>query len=427
MRNRLPIYKTVATVLAAITLATGVAASAGEISLFEDTGFSGRQVTLRSLVPSIGNIGFNDRTSSIVVRAGRWEVCSDDNFKGDCAIFEAGQYASLDGRFDKRISSLREIGTVAAATPVAAIGVGSVEMFGEPNFNGARARIDRDVDNLVPMGFNDRAASLIVQGGSWEMCTDANFGGTCRTFAPGRYPTLGYGLTKTLSSARPVRLQEAPPVVHGGGWNRGRRDDARLASPVVLFANDGNAGRSIAIAGDIADLTTANFNDEAQSMVIENGYWEICTDSYYRGQCRVLGPGQYARLEPGLYRNVSSIRPASREARADQRGDQRLDQRGDRGERRDDQRRGNDRDDGNDLELFTGVNFSGNRYTLRQDLPNFSDGGFNDRIGSVIVNAGQWEMCVDAGFRGRCTVFGPGRYAALGGFTNQFSSVRRLN
>ena len=105
-----------------------------------------------------------------------------------------------------------------------------------------------------------------------------------------------------------------------------------------------------------------------------------------------------------------------------------MDQRAERrDERRDEQRQENERDRGGDLELFTGINFGGSRYAVRQDMPNFGDGGFNDRIGSVIVNAGQWEMCVDAGFGGRCTVFGPGRYAALGGLTNQLSSVRRIN
>lgn len=424
MNNRVPKRQHAATsVLAALTLMAG-AASAGEISLYEDAGFGGRQVTLRALVPSISNIGFNDRTASIVVRAGRWEVCSDDGFKGDCAIFETGQYASLDGRFDKRISSLREVGTVAAAAPVAATNYGFVELFGQPNFAGRRARIDRDADNFTPMGFNDRAASLVVQGGSWEMCTDADFGGTCRTFAPGRYASLGYGMTKSISSARPVRMPEAPAVVHGGGWHRGQRDEARSERPVVLFSNDGSAGRSLALAGDTADLSAANFNDAAQSVVIEAGYWEFCSDSYYRGQCRVLGPGQYARLEPALYRSVSSIRAASRDQRMEQRGEQRMEQ---RGERRDEQRQENDRDRGGDLEVFTGVNFGGSRFSIRQDMQNFGDGGFNDRIGSVIVNAGQWEMCVDAGFRGRCTVFGPGRYAALGGLTNQLSSVRRID
>ena len=122
MTNRIPKPSAVSlATLAAFTLLTGVASSAahaGEISLFEGAGFGGRVVTLRATAPSVSNVGFNDRTSSIVVRSGRWEVCSDDNFRGDCAIFEPGQYSSLDGRFDKRVSSAREVETVGAGRPL---------------------------------------------------------------------------------------------------------------------------------------------------------------------------------------------------------------------------------------------------------------------------------------------------------------------
>lgn len=413
MKNRLP--KTVPvraialTAFTALTALAGSIAHAGEISLFEAQGFGGRQVTLRANTASVNNIGFNDRTSSIVVRAGRWEVCSDDDFRGDCAIFEPGQYANLDGRFDKRVSSARELGTVGSApqaVPVPAYG--AVELYGQPNFRGRTARLDRDASNFNAMEFNDRASSLVVTGGSWELCTDADFRGTCRTFAPGRYPTLGYGMSKSISSARPVMAQEAAPVVHGGGWHRGHREDAVSESPVILFAADGIRGRSIAVASDVPDLSSANFNDAAQSVVIDSGYWEFCSDSYFRGKCRVLGPGQYQRLEPALYRSVSSIRAASRDARAN-------DRRGAAGAER------------GDVELFTGANFTGNRFPVSQEMSTFDAGGFNDKIGSVIVNAGQWEMCIDANFRGRCTVFGPGRYAGLGGLINQLSSIRRID
>ena len=381
-----------------------IAAHAGEVSLFEGSGFGGRQVTFRGPAASVSNIGFNDRTSSMVVRSGRWEVCSDDNFKGDCAVFEPGQYANIDGRFNKRVSSLREIGVVAGnGGPV--VGIGTLELFGQPNFQGRTARIDREANNFNTFNFNDRASSLVVQGGTWEVCTDADYRGTCRTFAPGRYPSLGYGMTKAISSARPLVNQEEARVVHGGGW-RQRREEAM--SPIVLFGEDGIRGRSVAIANDIPDLSAANFNDSTQSLVIESGYWEFCSDSYYRGQCRVLGPGQYERMEPVLYRTVSSIRAASRDNRVEQgnQGNQQL-----RGE----------------VELFTGPNFSGTRYPVGQDMTSFDQGGFNDKIGSVIVNAGQWEMCVDSNYRGSCSVFGPGRYAGLGGMTNQLSSIRRVN
>ena len=424
MTNRIPKPSAVSlATLAAFTMMTGVASSAahaGEISLFEGAGFGGRVVTLRATAPSVSNVGFNDRTSSIVVRSGRWEVCSDDNFRGDCAIFEPGQYASLDGRFDKRVSSAREVETVGAGRPQELpVTVGTVDLYGQPNFRGRSARIDHDVNNFTTMNFNDRTSSLVVEGGTWEMCTDAGYRGTCRTFGPGRYPSLGYGMEKAISSARPVVREQAPPVVHGGGWRRDRqdqdrdsdrdrdrdRDEATAQNSIVLFTNDGIRGRSIAVASDIPDLSALNFNDMAQSMVIENGFWEFCSDSYYRGTCRVVGPGQYQRMEPALYRSVSSIRAASRDPRNDG---------------RDGAARG-------DVELFTGANFTGTRYPVRQDMSTFTQGGFNDKIGSVIVNAGQWQMCIDADYRGSCTVFGPGRYAGLGGLTNQLSSIRRID
>ena len=44
---------------------------------------------------------------------------------------------------------------------------------------------------------------MIVHGGTWELCTDAGYGGNCRLRA-GRYPNLGFG--QQVSSLR--RMQE---------------------------------------------------------------------------------------------------------------------------------------------------------------------------------------------------------------------------
>ena len=300
-------------VVTALTILSCIAANAGEIFLFENVNFQGRQISLRGPAANVSSLGFNDRTASIVVRSGRWEVCSDDNFRGECAIFEPGQYATLDRRFSRQVSSAREIETITPTTQPVINGVGSVELFGQPNFRGRSARLDRGVRNFNAIRFNDQAASLIVQGSTWELCTDANFRGNCRTFAPGQYPTLSYGMSNAISSARPVLSQQAPPVV---------RDD----------------------------------HDDREN---------------------------------------DRQRPDSDVGRGD-------------------------------IELFSGINFSGDRYPLRQNMRNFRDGGFNDNIGSIIVNAGQWELCVDADFRGGCTVFGPGRYASLGRLNRQLSSMRRI-
>ena len=84
-------------------------ASAAEITLFEGANFEGRNMTLRGEVDNLDRSGFNDRTSSIIVRDGVWEVCVDAYFQGGCTRLRPGEYPQLDGRFDRTISSLRVV------------------------------------------------------------------------------------------------------------------------------------------------------------------------------------------------------------------------------------------------------------------------------------------------------------------------------
>ena len=40
------------------------------------------------------------------------------------------------------------------------------------------------------MGFNDRASSVIVERGQWQVCDDIGFRGYCIVLRPGQYPSL---------------------------------------------------------------------------------------------------------------------------------------------------------------------------------------------------------------------------------------------
>jgi len=82
-------------------------ATAAEITLFEGPNFQGRSMTLRGETSNLDGTGFNDRTSSIIVRDGVWEACVDAYFQGSCVQFQPGEYPQLEGRFDRSISSLR--------------------------------------------------------------------------------------------------------------------------------------------------------------------------------------------------------------------------------------------------------------------------------------------------------------------------------
>ena len=197
------------------------AALAGEIILYENPGFQGRQMTLRGTTPDLDRTQFNDRAESIIVRDGVWEICTDARFSGQCVRLQPGEYPSLDGSLNKRISSAREIAQ-AAPPPVAGPGYGGparAVLFEGEGFRGRSFELQRDVvRNLDRTDFNDRAASLRVYSGYWIFCSDANFEGDCRTFGPGDYPDLPGDLNRRISSGR--RIADRYP--YGGAPNWGR-------------------------------------------------------------------------------------------------------------------------------------------------------------------------------------------------------------
>lgn len=202
------------------------AAIASEITLFENPGFQGRRITLRGTTPDLDRTQFNDRAQSIIVRDGVWEVCTDAGFGGQCTRLQPGEYPTLAGGLNDRISSAREVaqhapppsGGPASRTPGPGGPARAVLYEGE-GFRGRSFEITHDVvRNLDRTNFNDRAASLRVFGGYWIFCSNANFEGDCRTFGPGDYPNLSGDLNRRISSGR--RIADRYP--YGGTPNWGR-------------------------------------------------------------------------------------------------------------------------------------------------------------------------------------------------------------
>jgi hypothetical protein len=218
---------------AAIALvATGVAA--GELTLYEGENFQGRSLTLRGEARDLDRTNFNDRASSLVVRNGVWQVCSDAQFRGNCATLQPGEYPVLQNGLDRRVSSAREVTSggpsygyapsqqYAAAPGYAGPGSGSPKaiLYEGSNFRGRSFPIEGNiVRNFDRTQFNDRAESLRVENGYWIFCSDANFEGDCRTFGPGEYADLPGELNRRISSGRMISGRypyNAPPA-----WGRG--------------------------------------------------------------------------------------------------------------------------------------------------------------------------------------------------------------
>jgi hypothetical protein len=219
----------VRTSLIAALLAAG-GACAAEMTLFSSTNFGGSDITIRGEARNLDGTGFNDRAASAIVRSGRWEVCTDANFSGQCVILGPGDYARLNDPLFRRISSAREIApyalddrryyrygayeppavtyappvvtyappVVTYAPPVVAYDppvdrgrYSALEIYTRPSFRGGTMKFDRNATTLDKAATDEGVGSLVVREGTWELCTGVYFNGECRVYEPGSYASLG--------------------------------------------------------------------------------------------------------------------------------------------------------------------------------------------------------------------------------------------
>ncbi|MBE7940038.1 MULTISPECIES: beta/gamma crystallin family protein [Ramlibacter] len=95
---------------------------------------------------------------------------------------------------------------VAAAALVAAgHAAAQITFYEHEGFRGRSVTIDDRLWNFNRIDFNDRAASVVIDHGRWEVCEDVRFQGRCVVLLRGNYPSLReIGLNHRISSARPL-------------------------------------------------------------------------------------------------------------------------------------------------------------------------------------------------------------------------------
>lgn len=194
---------------------------------------------------------------------------------------------------------------VALLAATAGAQAAELTLFDGPGFEGRRFRTHDAVPNLDRTQFNDRASSVDIRDGVWQLCDDAYFRGNCVTLRPGRYSSLQQmGLNDRVSSVRDVGGFGPPPEHGGNQWGHGAR--------AVLYSNPDFHGDRYVVDGNyLRDLGNTGFNDRAQSLRVEGGYWMFCSDADFRGQCRTFGPGNYPNLPAQLNNRLSSGRQIS--------------------------------------------------------------------------------------------------------------------
>jgi hypothetical protein len=180
--------------LAAATLVSASAYAAG-LTLYTQPDFAGQRHAVQGEESSLGT-AIQDQASSAVVDSGRWQVCTQPGFKGDCMELGPGRYSRLDPRIFHRIESARQVGgdernqRYSRYSGYDGAG-GPVELFAGTAFRGHMMDVDRDMPRLGGRGEGLGISSLVVNEGTWQLCPEPGFRGDCETYDRGHYRDIG--------------------------------------------------------------------------------------------------------------------------------------------------------------------------------------------------------------------------------------------
>jgi len=199
------------------------------ITVFEDPNFRGDSRTFRNEVADLRQAGLNDRISSLEIDGNQaWEVCRDVNFSGPCRVF-SGTIDDLRAEgWNDRISSMRAAGFAGNnngggwwGNNGGGWGNGNnrqsrLVFYDRTNFRGDARDIFNNSTNLGSLG--DRARSVQVYGGTWELCDGSSRNARCVTVSQSVSDLRSLGLRNGVTSAREVGYQN-----RGGYQNQNRR------------------------------------------------------------------------------------------------------------------------------------------------------------------------------------------------------------
>ena len=251
----------------------------------------------------------------------------------------------------------------------------------DANFRGRCVTLDRAVETLDGLGMNDRISSFRTDGEPWEICTDARFQGECAVLSGAQRDLAGTAFQDRISSLRPTR--------ESGDHDN---SDSRQQASIIVYQDADFRGRSREFTGDVPDLAKLGFNDKISSVRVQSGHWRLCRDADYQN-CISVDQGGIRDLSAlGLNDAVSSIQSQGRrDGWRDGEGDSH------RAERDVDDRRG-----GAVAILYEDAGFRGRHQEVRGSVRDLERIGFNDRVSSIRISGGRWQICRDANFQGRC-------------------------
>ena len=182
-------------------------------------------------------------------------------------------------------------------------------LYTQPSLGGDSRSILANFSNLEAIDFDNKARSVRVLAGAWEICEEKNFK-KCQQVTASVADLGAIGLSGKISSVRLVHGTVASVLTAAGG--AGASATAVPAAPaapahITFFDKTGYRGGSLEIdepRGNLAALTA-----RAESVKVTAGTWQLCTGMNYTGTCTTLGADS---ADLGPWRNrIVSARPVA--------------------------------------------------------------------------------------------------------------------
>jgi len=185
------------------------------ITIFSDANFHGPNANFRTNVPDLRKYNMNDRVDGLQIARGEfWEVCVDINYGGRCQVFSGDEGDLNRVGWGGLISSFRKVQNVDQGNHGRGGEQGYPQGQGYPQmrsrlvlydgvwFGGRSFAVMETTPALRALG--NRALSVKVYGGAWELCDGDQFRGHCATVTDSVADLARIGLQYRISSARPV-------------------------------------------------------------------------------------------------------------------------------------------------------------------------------------------------------------------------------
>jgi uncharacterized protein YcfJ len=129
----------------------------------------------------------------------------------------------------------------ACALVLGSQAMAQITFYEAEGFRGRAMTTDRAIENFDRTRFNDRASSVVVERGRWEVCEDARFRGRCVVLRRGNYDSLrSVGMENRISSVRRIennrRYANEPEPVAGPVYEYRQRPNERTYEVPVTSA-----------------------------------------------------------------------------------------------------------------------------------------------------------------------------------------------